>query len=232
MNQPSMQLQGIIDAVYDARAMSVNGTRIGAPWQKTLADVTTGGGLAVGATVLVTYTTRESKGKVYQNASAIQVLAAGAAQPAAQAAATPAAQAYAGTAAPPAKPHHAKRTNPQYRSADEMARGAAVEAAIKLVQADDVSGMFKLADLIFAYTTETVSAAQIIEHLSPAEVVVNPTPAPSQPADVATTAQPTQEAPAPAGPTPEALAALAAAESAAAEGAAAGNALDAFMQGN
>ncbi len=181
------ELRGVVEKIYDARAMKVGDERIGAPYQKNLTDVTTGGTLSEGVSVVVQYSVR---GK-WKNAESIQVTGAAPATP-------PASNS---NFDPTEKGGKHNRPKPEYRHPDEMTRvdvlGHAVATltatgALQSAESDKhaVLAVTQLAELYQAFVEDTIDAAFIAENIVAKSAQ--------------TAAQPAQQAPE---PTPEAKAA-------------------------
>ncbi len=181
------ELRGTISKIWDARAMEVNGTRIGAPYKKNLTDVTTGGDLVEGTSVVIQYSTR---GK-WNNAESIQVT--GAAAPAV---------AVAAIGDPAEKGGKHNRVKPMdFRHPDEITRIEVLGHAIStlashgtLASAPDqkaaVIEVLKLAELYQAFVEDVVDAAFVADQLGgkapqPAAQAAEPTPEPSPEAQAA-----------------------------------------------
>ena len=191
----TIELRGKIDEIYDARAMKVNGTRIGAPYKKNLADVTTGGELVKGAGVVVHYSTRGQ----WKNAERIEVITApGAALPAAE-------------GVDPSEPGgKMNRQNPDYRHPDELNRVEALNNAVKILteigvypavktKAEALVATVELAEMLNYWIENTVDAAFLKEQVGEAapQTATEPAPEPKEPSSEAKAALEASAAPGP-----------------------------------
>jgi len=171
----TIELKGIVTKIWDARAMEVDGTRIGAPYKKDLADVTTGGTLVEGVAVVVQYSER---GK-WKNAESIQVTGA----------AAPTTAASSGDPAEKGGKHN--RLKPMdFRHPDEITRIEVLKAAVATLTATGtlasstnnqvaVVQIAKLAELYQLFIEDVVDAAFIEDQMS-ASSKPEPEAAPAQ----------------------------------------------------
>ncbi|MCP4900795.1 MAG: hypothetical protein GY906_27840 [bacterium] len=180
------ELKGVVEKIFDARAMKVGDTRIGAPWKKNLSDVVTGGTLAEGQTVVVQYSVN---GK-WNNAESIQIVGA-----------APANAATAGDFDPSEKGGKHNRFKRDYRHPDEITRVEMLKVAVGTLTANGILAsspdthaavieVTKLAELYQAFVEDVVDAAFIAEKLGgkapqPAAQAAEPAPEPSPEAQAA-----------------------------------------------